>query len=99
MGAVPPSLSVKWNTFLQCAKQQATLLWRTYIKVHGFKMIAALFMKITADLLGFIGPLALAPIIDYVTDIVYLSTNCTVSYPIVSIDFDNILQCFTSIIR
>ncbi|XP_072028478.1 ATP-binding cassette sub-family C member 9-like [Amphiura filiformis] len=45
-------------------------LWRVYFTVHGTGMVESLVMKIMADLFGFVGPLALGPIIVYVTNIV-----------------------------
>ena len=42
-------------------------LWRVYFKVHGPMMLASFFVKILTDLCSFVGPLALDPIVVYVT--------------------------------
>ena len=61
-----------FNVFCQKRAENLGLqpsLWRVYRKVHGVKMLISLSLKITADLLSYVGPLALDPIIQYVTRI------------------------------
>ncbi len=51
-------------------KNECPSLWRVCTRVHGPRMAASLVLKITSDLFGFVGPLALGPIIVYVYSIV-----------------------------
>ncbi|XP_072024990.1 ATP-binding cassette sub-family C member 9-like [Amphiura filiformis] len=46
-------------------------LWRVYRHVHGVNMLISYSLKLTADTLSYVGPLALDPIVQYVTRIVY----------------------------
>ncbi|XP_038050112.1 ATP-binding cassette sub-family C member 9-like isoform X2 [Patiria miniata] len=41
-------------------------LWRVYWAVHGWRLVFALFLKLTGDMCGFVGPLALNGIILWV---------------------------------
>ncbi|XP_072028464.1 ATP-binding cassette sub-family C member 9-like [Amphiura filiformis] len=54
---------------------QLPSLWRVYFTVHGTGMVESLVMKIMADLFGFVGPLALGPIIVYVSNTVDTPAN------------------------
>ena len=52
------------------SKGTAPSLWRVVFKVYGLTIFGSGVLKLVADLSGFVGPLVIRFIVDYVADVV-----------------------------